>query len=148
MGWENTQLIERLAGAQRGRHSGVLTVHGPAAKLEVHLIDGSAAFVGNALGGRDALDDKSCELLEKALRWSKVAMTFTHKAPSVLRHSTARLNLERLVTRAIRDHFDDYHSGVRPVPEGIMPGRRVSHDGAPPVPPSAPHARVAGARNH
>lgn len=146
MGWENTQLIERLAGAQRGRHTGVLTVHGPAAKLEIHLIEGSAAFVGNALGGRDALDDKSCELLEKALHWTKAVMAFNHKAPNVLRRSTARLNLERLVTRAIRDHFDDYHSGVRPVPEA-MPGRRVTSDGAPPVPPSAPGARTASGRS-
>lgn len=138
VGRENTQLIERLAGAQRGRHSGVLTVHGPAAKLEIHLVDGSPAYVGSALGGRAALEDRSVELIERALDWNKSVMAFTPKHPSVLRGSPSRLMLERVVTRAIREHFDDYRSGVRPASQ-LMPGRRVESDDdkAPPVPSSS-----------
>lgn len=140
---ENIQLIERLAGAQRGRHSGVLTVHGPAAKLEIHLVEGSPAYVGSALGGRAALEDHSVELIDRALDWNKAVMAFTPKHPSVLRASPSRLTLERVVTRAIREHFDDYHSGVRPAPQPVpasqpLPGRRVEADDDAKPPPPVP----------
>ncbi len=122
MEWSNQQLIERLRSLGEARESGVLTVHGPATRLEIHVVRGYPAYVASAVGSRTALQDASVELLSQALAWTKGVLAFSAKHESLLRVGPKRLSLERL-TREVLWQSPVSRGHLRQVP-----GQRVQRD--------------------
>ena len=99
MGRDTQLLIRQLVELRQARESGVVTVYGPAVKLEIRLHYGEIVEVRRVLTNRET-KDRSAFWFRQLLTWKRLRTEFRRESSSGVFGARPELRLERLVVES------------------------------------------------